>query len=79
MSIFALVSQSLQTGQAIHQVLPTSLLDRALYHESKSYGITAESAKTIDLVDRVRSIEFMFFSAAIAAVSQIITVCYIRF
>ena len=34
MSVFSLVSQSLRTGEPLHQILPTSLLDRMLYHQT---------------------------------------------
>ncbi|TDL18689.1 hypothetical protein BD410DRAFT_900749 [Rickenella mellea] len=33
MSLFALVSQALRTGEALHQVLPTALLDSLIYHQ----------------------------------------------
>ena len=32
MTTFALVSQSLRTAEPLHQILPTSLLDRLLHH-----------------------------------------------
>ncbi|KAJ7763951.1 hypothetical protein DFH07DRAFT_1016934 [Mycena maculata] len=34
MAIFSLISQSLRTGEPMHQVLPTSLLDRLFYQQS---------------------------------------------
>jgi len=44
MSIFALVSQSLRTGEPLHQILPSSLLDRMLYHQShKELALSASS------------------------------------
>lgn len=48
MSIFALVSQSLRTGEPLHQILPSSLLDRMLYHQShKELALSASSGAGI--------------------------------
>lgn len=34
MAVFGIVAMSLDTGEAIHEVLPRSLLDRVYYHHS---------------------------------------------
>lgn len=48
MSIFALVSQSLRTGEPLHQILPSSLLDRMLYHQThKELALSASSGAGI--------------------------------
>ena len=73
MSTFALVSQSLRTAEPLHQILPTSLLDRLLHH-SHNLPLPAEHVPKISFVERAQSEEFMYFSAAVAAVSQILSV-----
>ena len=39
MSVFTAVSQSLRSGEPIHQILPASLLDRLLYHHAHATAI----------------------------------------
>ncbi|KAL5483606.1 hypothetical protein ACEPAI_8838 [Sanghuangporus weigelae] len=34
MSVFTVISQALRTGEPLHQIMPSSLLDRLLYHHS---------------------------------------------
>ncbi|EJD03603.1 uncharacterized protein FOMMEDRAFT_133035 [Fomitiporia mediterranea MF3/22] len=74
MSTFALVSQSLRNGEPIHQILPTSLLDRLLYHHTHDAVALREYAVTenVSYFERASSLEFIFFSTGITAVSQVI-------
>ena len=78
MSIFALVSQSLQTGEPIHQILPTTLIERLLYHNAHDMlsRKDQEQADEVSYVERVSSFEFVFFSTGITAVSQVIEVSF---
>ena len=63
MSIFALVSQSLRNGEPIHQIMPTSLLDRLLYHSShQELSARDDSREKISFVERVTSFDFLFFA-----------------
>lgn len=76
MSIFALVSQSLRTGQPLHEIYPTALFERMLYH----HGQTTASTKDVDIesnekrLERLQSPEFMYYATCIAAMSQLVTV-----
>lgn len=75
MSTFTLVSQSLRTGEPIHQVIPTSLLDRLLYHQQHQVNSNNSAyEEAVDYVERVQSLEFVFFATGVAAMSQIISV-----
>ncbi|KAJ7463697.1 hypothetical protein FB451DRAFT_1352935 [Mycena latifolia] len=66
MAVFALVSQSLHTGEPMHQVLPSSLLDRLFYH----HGHT-ESRADVDVAG-VKSLGYMYYASAIGAVYQLL-------
>ena len=80
MSIFALVSQSLRTGEPMHQILPTTLLDRLFYHHRHDTMAANEAeSEQASYVERVKSIEFLYFATGITAVSQAIRVCELRF
>lgn len=64
MSIFALASQSLKTGEPIHQIMPTSLIDRLLYHSSHhELAQRDDSREHIKITDRVSCLEFIYFAA----------------
>ncbi|KAG8773968.1 hypothetical protein FRC12_002211 [Ceratobasidium sp. 428] len=41
MAIFGIVSMSLETGHPVHEVLPSNLLDRSLYHDERSRVVGA--------------------------------------
>ncbi|KAF7369614.1 hypothetical protein MVEN_00292200 [Mycena venus] len=53
MAVFSLISQSLRTGEPMHQVIPTNLLDRLFYHEGHGRTRTLEalepSSRTVDI------------------------------
>ncbi|KAI5117073.1 hypothetical protein M0805_007950 [Coniferiporia weirii] len=73
MSTFALVSQSLRTGEPMHQILPTSLFDRLLYHHTHDAMARAEKEpEEGSYVERANSLEFLYFSTGVVAVSQVI-------
>lgn len=50
MAIFGIVSMSLETGHPVHDVLPSNLLDRSLYHDEQSRVIGARF-KQFDRID----------------------------
>jgi hypothetical protein len=50
MAIFGLISMSLETGHPVHEVLPSNLLDRSLYHDEKSRVVGARF-KQLDRID----------------------------
>lgn len=80
MSIFALVSQSLRTGEPMHQILPTTLLDRLFYHHSHDIMVAKETdQEPASYVDRATSIEFLYFSSGITSMSQVIKVRIVFF
>ena len=62
MSIFALVSQSLRTGEPIHQILPTSLLDRLLYHSSHQQLSEREEVHRLKVAEKLASLDFSYFA-----------------
>jgi hypothetical protein len=64
MSVFALVSQALRTGEPMHQVLPTSLRARLAYHHRD--GPTPEADVT--------SLGYMYETASVHAVYQLLSV-----
>lgn len=80
MSIFALVSQSLRTGEAMHQVLPSALLDSLLYHHKHSILRETEDEAShptaVTAIEKIQSVEYMYFAAGVAAVSQIVSVSF---
>ncbi|KAF8608867.1 hypothetical protein BDV93DRAFT_465925 [Ceratobasidium sp. AG-I] len=50
MAIFGIVSMSLETGHPVHEVLPSNLLDRSLYHDEQSRVVGARF-KQLDQID----------------------------
>lgn len=74
-STFALVSQSLRTGEPIPQILPTTLLERLFYHFEHDTMKGSEGDRLQGShVDRLSSIEFLFFATGITSMSQVIRV-----
>lgn len=83
MSVFSGVSQSLNTGEPINQVLHGSLLERLFYHHHKhnyqhnhQEGLVA--AKEGDDVAReiaqLSSIDFLFYATAVIAIFELLKV-----
>ena len=58
----------------MHSVLPQSLLDRLLYHDAAIYSNPPITEHGIDHVRELRSLNYLFFAAAIIAVLQFIEV-----
>lgn len=50
MAIFGIVSMSLETGHPVNDVLPSNLLDRAVYHDEQS-RMFSEKFKQGDHID----------------------------
>lgn len=73
MSMFALVSQSLRTGEPMHQVLPTTLIDRLFYHK---HQVNEEKTATEDRiainVAQIQSLDYMYYAAGVVAVYQLL-------
>lgn len=83
MSIFALVSQSLRTGEPIHQILPTSLLDRLLYHSSHQKLSEREEMHHLKVAEKMASLDFTYFatgksSLAIEDLDSLLKIIYLQ-
>ncbi|KAL5631613.1 hypothetical protein ACGC1H_007212 [Rhizoctonia solani] len=50
MAIFGIVSMSLETGHPVHEVLPSNLLDRSIYHDDQTRTV-GERFKRFDRID----------------------------
>jgi len=72
LSVFSLVAQSLRTGEPMHSVLPQSLLDRLLYHDTAVHSNAPITEQCIDHVRELRSLNYLFFATAVIAVLQFI-------
>ncbi|KAJ6610792.1 hypothetical protein B0H10DRAFT_2059028 [Mycena sp. CBHHK59/15] len=74
MAVFSLISQSLRTGEPMHQVVPHRLLDRVFYHHGRAIPVVAaeENGKTVD-VERIKSLNYMYYASGIVAVYQLLT------
>ncbi|KAJ3987146.1 hypothetical protein F5890DRAFT_1571904 [Lentinula detonsa] len=72
MSLFSLISQSLRTGEPLHQVLPQSLVGRLLYHHYHHHYLhnTSTDGSHGDglTVEMLSSLDYMFYATAIVAV-----------
>ncbi|KAI9512000.1 hypothetical protein F5148DRAFT_157072 [Russula earlei] len=69
LSVFSLVSQSLRTGEPMHTVLPQSLLDRLLYHDTAAYATPPTVSD--EIVRELRSPNYLFYATAVISVLQI--------
>jgi hypothetical protein len=82
MAIFSLISQSLRTGEPMHQVIPTTLLDRLFYHDSHDHGhanvrIQPREAddRTLPVdVDAIKSLSYTYYASSAVAVYQLLRV-----
>lgn len=79
MAVFSLVSQSLRTGEPMHQVLPASLLDRLFYHDVRTHlpAGPLENGRAVD-VEAIKSVNYMYYASSIVAVYQILRVSSAR-
>jgi hypothetical protein len=86
MGVFGIISLSLRTGEAVHEVLPRSLVDRVFYHHSMSgtrskvvftsqgpLGMRTHDEEALT-PDGLRSEEFAIYATGMAAVFQILLV-----
>lgn len=53
----------------MHTVLPQSLLDRLLYHDTVAYGIP--STPSVDPTRELRSMNYLFYATAVISVLQV--------
>ena len=58
----------------MHAVLPQSLLDRLLYHDTAVYSNPPTAEHCIDHVRELRSLNYLFFATAVISVLQLIEV-----
>ncbi|KAJ6506182.1 hypothetical protein C8R47DRAFT_1037328 [Mycena vitilis] len=69
-SVFSLISQSLRTGEPMHQVIPTNLLDRLFYHETHGRA-PGTTLPPVD-VGAIKSLSYMYYATSIVAVYQML-------
>lgn len=93
LTTFSLVSQSLRTGEPIHTVLPQNILERLVYHYTPVYlsaihsggknageGVNPPRGGIRQIDSSVfKSLDYMYYSAAIVAVFQILEVRFFYF
>lgn len=82
-SVLSAISQSLQTGRALHQVLPQSLSERVFYHGSFAPArntsrteeeIQDELIKEVEGLAFLQSLEFMAYASAVTSVAHLLAV-----
>ncbi|KAJ7160023.1 hypothetical protein C8R43DRAFT_1064102 [Mycena crocata] len=79
MAVFALISQSLRTGEPMHQVVPSSLLDRLFYHDAAhqprspvvAVDATGRRGKVVDVAG-IKSLSYMYYASSVVAVYQLL-------
>ncbi|KZT34658.1 hypothetical protein SISSUDRAFT_1052456 [Sistotremastrum suecicum HHB10207 ss-3] len=80
-SVLSAISQSLQTGRALHQVLPQSLSERVFYHGSFAPArntsrteeeIQDELIKEVEGLAFLQSLEFMAYASAVTSVAHLL-------
>ena len=72
-SVFTLISQSLRTGEPIHQTLPHPLVERLFYHHRVHVpGLPSEKMKNPLDVDELQSLDFIYFATAVVSVHQLL-------
>ncbi|KAJ7595105.1 hypothetical protein C8J56DRAFT_1013068 [Mycena floridula] len=74
MSVFALVSQALRTGEPLHQVLPSTLLDRLFHHHNRqsTHIPDSQSVTTVMNVEQIRSLDLVYYATSVVAVYQLL-------
>jgi hypothetical protein len=58
----------------MHSVLPQSLLDRLLYHDTVLHSSAPITEECIDHIRELRSLDYLFFATAVIDVLQLIEV-----
>ncbi|KAJ7032645.1 hypothetical protein C8F04DRAFT_650188, partial [Mycena alexandri] len=77
MAVFSLISQSLRTGEPMHQVIPMNLLDRLFYHDAHGHARTplvppeGFNGQPVD-VEGIKSVSYMYYASSIVAVYQLL-------
>ncbi|KAJ7775586.1 hypothetical protein B0H16DRAFT_1713170 [Mycena metata] len=77
MAVFSLISQSLRTGEPMHQVIPMNLLDRLFYHDAHGHARTplvppeGSNGQPVD-VEGIKSVSYMYYASSIVAVYQLL-------
>ncbi len=76
MTVFSLISQSLRTGEPLHEVLPQSLVGRLLYHHHSHHHLHAVvSSRPQELtLETVTSLNYMYYATGIVAVFLVLRV-----
>jgi len=77
MSAFLLVSQSLRTGEPLHQAQSEDLIERAFYHSTSPTtmpGLDAEALRDSHLkrLQSVTTYEYMFYASGVVAVFRML-------
>ncbi|KAF7313882.1 hypothetical protein HMN09_00546000 [Mycena chlorophos] len=76
MALFSLISQALRTKEPMHQVLPSSLLDRLFYHHNHSsnvgHGAANQPAALASNVERAKSLSYIHYASSIVSVYQLV-------
>ncbi|KZT41392.1 hypothetical protein SISSUDRAFT_305773 [Sistotremastrum suecicum HHB10207 ss-3] len=72
-AVLSAVSQCLKSGDALHQVLPSSLTERIFYHDAlaPSDSKQQESPNDLKRLAFLESVEFMSYATAVCAVCQL--------
>jgi len=70
-SVFTSVSQSLQTGEPMHPVLPQTLLDRLLIHHQVISATPDLDGSSEIGPEEMQSVDHMFYTSAVVAVYQL--------
>ncbi|KDQ52244.1 hypothetical protein JAAARDRAFT_184405 [Jaapia argillacea MUCL 33604] len=76
LSVFSLVSQSLRTGEPMHEVMPQTLLERLFYHNHHHLPSDSENNKelsTMFLVERLETLDYMWYATALVAMFELLT------
>ncbi|KAJ7186248.1 hypothetical protein B0H12DRAFT_1173827 [Mycena haematopus] len=71
MAVFSLISQSLRTGEPMHEVIPTNLLDRLFYHDSQNLDALEPWNTAVD-IEMIKSPSYMHYASSIVAVYQLL-------
>ncbi|GBE84358.1 hypothetical protein BKA93DRAFT_807068 [Sparassis latifolia] len=73
LSTFMLVSQSLRTGEPLHQAQYQNLLDRVHYHGDMSHPtFDNEDVKAAERLQSITSYEYIYYATAIVSVFQLL-------
>ncbi|EPQ51266.1 hypothetical protein GLOTRDRAFT_66016 [Gloeophyllum trabeum ATCC 11539] len=71
LSLFSLISQSLRTGEPLHEVLPSSLFERLAYHHHRTRKIRDAPIDAPQL-EQLQSLDYMVYASGMIAVLELI-------